>query len=1856
MNSKWLIKMTIYLWGTFLLIFSTNLLAATIEVSQPTYLTSNDRYDRNPSIIYDGSNYWLFYTKADQPGLAVRGQGGYNPDADKYVVYFKKATSITGLASAAETELTLSRTNRPPSFDQRVVTAVYDGSGIWVIASSGQSGTDRGMYYYKYSSEGIWTGPTILISDTGVPRRGGHINAVYGSGTIYIVWECSDGTSDFRAYSIATSTLHTMVDISSDKMPKITLMGTTLYVVSIEDGTSDIEVYSATADTTPSFTHHSTAIPGAGLPSLYDPCIFNDGNNLYVFAAPYVPANEQKYLVQTRYSSGSWATQHRVTYGGYGSTYWWEYWPIGYYDGMNLYVFYTTESSSPVYGDGEVAYLKMDWNLSNDHYCYIPNAINQATSGDVINVAEGIYYETQLRITKSLTLSGSGASSTIIDAQQNQPPDEGVVRVTSGTGGPVLIQGFTIRNPGLDLSYGYRIVLAAYFTDAPVTVQNCRLIGISGLETYGFYVFQNHGTNAKVTITSSEFETLWAGVLGEMTKAAVEVSNNDFHDLFPLIEGSDTYTPYAVQFYDESGTHNDQLLEISGNNMHDYAGRGIQFYADVGAKYTNVEITNNVITSVGSSAGVQAGIRFFNAAGDTDNGVYNALISANTITGAGGAQSKGIWLIGPNNNVTVQNNFIGNTGTGVATTSGSAEFASGLVVQNNSLTGNTIAVSNGSTDSTNIIDASGNWFGVNTPAGVAMEVSSNVDYTPWLNDSTDTNPGTLGFQGSFSYLHVDDNSPQTGTTGRIQEGVNLVTGSTLNVAAGTYVEDITIGKSLTLIGAGTAKGLTLVKPATDQAYVPPPTNSGVTVMTVTANNVTIKDLKVDGTMTAGDPGQRTNMAKRGIYGLSVANLRVEGCEVIRCVSGIVGVLSTNLNFHGNTLDDCGHSFNVGGGIYLWGSSGNVGTLAKPNILTNIVDCGIMYDSSSSGNAMYNQMTNCELGMLVNENNNPTTFDHNNINGTSIYGGIQVVHPGAAVTISNNSVLCDYDALLVFNSGTNTVTVTDNHFYYTSTKGSDEQKHYRIQWMGEEYSAKMAVESLNDKSGESGIYLSTESTYGDGPVHATITGNIVAGYDYDVVCHERSGDPSQLMDVNANGSSATNYFYGYGTYAWYMDNCNDNIDAQYNYWASTTPEDVIWHQVDNDSLGLVNFANNQVPQVSLIPSFQLDKCGDKDTLWINMDGHVFDMEAYYCSLSYNNSYITPNTVINGPDLPAGSFKSYYFTANRIIINVGILSGNFDGPGRILGIVLTANNQTLPDSTGVKFLASIMRDPNNQNIPHTTSDAYIKIDCTNPTVRVLSPDSAGYYKYFPTLQIRFTDNLNLNRGYYRIDNCTGAWTEYWSYNSNSNDTTISWTVPSVSEGYHKIYFKVTDDASNKNDDTCSYWWSFYYDITSPAPPTDFVARPGHQKCKLSWKSPTGDPSFHKVMVRRNPWAVGAYPEYDDDFPTPLGFPGNYTQGTFVCTTSVESYRDSNNTTAFPRNAYFYGAFSYDKAGNFSSVAASAEDTATNYWLGDVAGPGGLNNYDGQVYYEDLTWFSTTFWKSHGQPFYQNQFDIGPTYNGSAKGIPMTDNIINFEDLSIFSINFDAVFPNMKIAPIFAEEEITGPLGLQLLVPATNYPQVGAAFKVRVLLRNNPDVVKSIHFTLPYNASQLEFVRVEKSKLLQGTTWPVFFNGRDIDHNIDVNLALLGGEATIGGSGEIAIITFKLLQSGNLSLAFNLIDFRDNQNHKLLGDGKILEQELSSELPSVYGLSQNYPNTFNPSTQIAYQLPQAGHVSLKIYNIKGELVCTLVNQYKEAGHHTVIWDGKNENGEEVASGVYFYRMVSNDFKATKKMIMLK
>ncbi|MDD4559637.1 MAG: FlgD immunoglobulin-like domain containing protein, partial [Candidatus Cloacimonetes bacterium] len=93
-----------------------------------------------------------------------------------------------------------------------------------------------------------------------------------------------------------------------------------------------------------------------------------------------------------------------------------------------------------------------------------------------------------------------------------------------------------------------------------------------------------------------------------------------------------------------------------------------------------------------------------------------------------------------------------------------------------------------------------------------------------------------------------------------------------------------------------------------------------------------------------------------------------------------------------------------------------------------------------------------------------------------------------------------------------------------------------------------------------------------------------------------------------------------------------------------------------------------------------------------------------------------------------------------------------------------------------------------------------------------------------------------------------------------------------------------------------------------------------------------------------------------------------------------------------------------------------------------------------------------------------------------------------------------------------------------------------------------------------------------------------------------------------------------------------------------------------PGQMALFQNYPNPFNPSTTISFSLPQASKVHLDIYNLKGQLVKTLVNTDMEAGIHSVVWNGRDKNNHTVASGVYFYRLSSPDYSQTKRMLLMK
>ena len=95
---------------------------------------------------------------------------------------------------------------------------------------------------------------------------------------------------------------------------------------------------------------------------------------------------------------------------------------------------------------------------------------------------------------------------------------------------------------------------------------------------------------------------------------------------------------------------------------------------------------------------------------------------------------------------------------------------------------------------------------------------------------------------------------------------------------------------------------------------------------------------------------------------------------------------------------------------------------------------------------------------------------------------------------------------------------------------------------------------------------------------------------------------------------------------------------------------------------------------------------------------------------------------------------------------------------------------------------------------------------------------------------------------------------------------------------------------------------------------------------------------------------------------------------------------------------------------------------------------------------------------------------------------------------------------------------------------------------------------------------------------------------------------------------------------------------------------------EIPESFFLSQNFPNPFNPVTQINYQLPEDSFVDLKIYNVRGQEVATLVSGMVNAGYQSVIWQGKDNQGVIQPTGIYFVKMDSDLYQKTRKIVLLK
>ncbi|KUO58548.1 hypothetical protein APF79_06990 [bacterium BRH_c32] len=120
-------------------------------------------------------------------------------------------------------------------------------------------------------------------------------------------------------------------------------------------------------------------------------------------------------------------------------------------------------------------------------------------------------------------------------------------------------------------------------------------------------------------------------------------------------------------------------------------------------------------------------------------------------------------------------------------------------------------------------------------------------------------------------------------------------------------------------------------------------------------------------------------------------------------------------------------------------------------------------------------------------------------------------------------------------------------------------------------------------------------------------------------------------------------------------------------------------------------------------------------------------------------------------------------------------------------------------------------------------------------------------------------------------------------------------------------------------------------------------------------------------------------------------------------------------------------------------------------------------------------------------------------------------------------------------------------------------------------------------------------------------------------------------------------------------NTITFSNSQiaSFYILTSDKVTAVKENAALPSGYSLEQNYPNPFNPSTVISYQIPVSSHVTLKVFDILGSEVATLVDEFKQAGSYSTAFSSVNSS---LSSGVYFYRLTAGAFMATKKFVLMK
>lgn len=592
---------------------------------------------------------------------------------------------------------------------------------------------------------------------------------------------------------------------------------------------------------------------------------------------------------------------------------------------------------------------------------------------------------------------------------------------------------------------------------------------------------------------------------------------------------------------------------------------------------------------------------------------------------------------------------------------------------------------------------------------------------------------------------------------------------------------------------------------------------------------------------------------------------------------------------------------------------------------------------------------------------------------------------------------------------------------------------------------------------------------------------------------------------------------------------------------------------------------------------------------------------------------------------------------------------------------------------------------------TVDGWVLIDSEDPEVVIsniseypngmtLEVDGDGYV--LPLLDLLYTDDYDLAAAMYVIypeggtvpDDPTDFTDAVGAVNGETK-TIADWELPEPVGGYadgtYVLYLLVTDEAGHYD----ILPWTFTIDTVAPTALDWVLCRTtpnADTSVDLGWTYDVDNaPAFINVWALDYDTLLGAttnpYPEYN---PTDLIVPDTitndidpYTEASAlgwvnvaqipvasqitVNTSGVESTiygvsLDTAEWAAMARGYYYFTIFAEAANGQMS---APPEDPfyreSISYWPGDVPG-----FVDGEVTGDDINVLSLAWGSVDGGTGWNNLCDVGPSTDYARRSRPMPDNVIDIEDLMMFAMNYENT-EYVYYPRTFPEAE---PVTIALHAQTS-----GDRLTLSLELGGNTGFVKGLDIPIAYG-NGLHFLGFEA-----GAVWPessllLHTNSEGV---VTLSGATLGADPIVEGNGVIATLSFAITgPNAGFALEHMVARGYDNSEIEVVNNpaGNVDNDDLINVVPEANFLGGNYPNPFNGTTTLQYGLKEAGSVKLSVYNTRGQLIRTLVNESKSAGTFQVNWNGRDASGQQVCAGVYFFRLETSEGVKTAKGLMIK